>query len=536
MKYSLFALSLLACCAAVSHAADLGNVAFIGDSITHGVQNGSYRFDFWKILADNGTDHRFVGVNSGNYNFSGSLTYKGQTFNNVHSAGSSWRTYQTSGDYMNNGHKNGMGPNTLPAGGYINNWLGISDSRTYDKVPGGTLSQGQYLNGSGAVTNYTGKTMTGNDTPDTFFIMLGTNDMYSDGLLKNGYETTFNSLKNIVEAGRQANPNANFVILSMPSIASKAGTETGNVVTPEYNSYVQSRLGELQDASGNSNVSYADINKGITTSTGYLHTGMCLADKVHPNEQGNLIIAGNLAKAMGLTQRTAGLERKEAGQLASQVNLTTKTPVITTTKPDGSISSAVFTANNPAAYSVSASGTGLVFAKANGATASSISSMWQAGTQFTVSLSLKMAAKGDLNNYFTVWLGNGVANDGFLKVYEDRIEWGYTGSTVLYVADMTTDFSNLTISYLDGSSGAAAGYYVWLGDQLIGEAKTTGGVSGKTNRLLLGAFTSGQACYGEMAFVSFDTLHAYAPIPEPTTAVLGLAGCFVFCLRRRRVA
>ncbi len=529
MKYSFLILSLLACCAAVSNAGDLGNVAFIGDSITHGIGSGSYRFDFWKILTDNGTDHRFVGVNSGSLgstgsgSYTGSLTYKGLTFDYVHSAGSSWRTYLTSGDYMNNGHKNGLGPSSLPSGGYINNWLGISDSRSYDKVPGGTLAQGQYLNGSGAVTNYTGKTMTGNDTPDTFFIMLGTNDMYSDGLLKNGYETTFNSLKNIVSAGRQANPNANFVILSMPSIASKSGTETGNVVTPEYNAYVQSRLGELQDASGNSSVSYADINKGITTSTGYLHTGMCLADKVHPNEQGNLIIAGNLAKAMDLEQRTAGLERKDAGKLASQVSLTSKTPTITTTSSSGSISSAVFSVNNSSAYSVSSSGTGLVFAKANGVTASSIYSAWNAGAQFTVSLSLKMAAQGDVNNYFTVWLGNAAAADGFLKVYEDRIEWGYTGSTVLYVADMTAEFNNLTIAYLDGSSGAAAGYYVWLGDQLIGEAKSTGGVSGKTNRLLLGAFTGGQSCYGELGFVSFDAQNAWAPaaIPEPASAVVG---------------
>lgn len=534
MKYSLFTLSLLACCAAVSHAADLGNVAFIGDSITHGYLNGSYRYDFWKILADNGTDHRFVGVNSGNYSFSGSLTYKGQTFNNVHSAGSSWRTYQTSGDYMNNGHKNGMGPSSLPSGGYIANWLGVTDSRTYDKVSGGTLSQGQYLNGSGVVTNYTGKTMTGNDTPDTFFIMLGTNDFYSDSPSPETYATVFNSLSHIIETGRQANPDANFVVLSMPSIASSKNVN-GNVITPGYNAYVQQNLFSLEDSSGRSKIQYVDVNRGITTAAGYFHAGMS-SDGTHPNAQGNLIIAGNIARGLGMEQRTAGLERKEAGQLASQVSLTSKTPTITTTKADGSISSAVFAVSNSGAYSVSASGTGLVFAKANGATASNISTTWQAGGQFTVSLSLKIAARGDTNNYFTVWLGNGVANDGFLKVYEDRIEWGYTGSTVLYVADMTTDFSNLTISYLDGSSGAAAGYYVWLGDQLIGEAKTTGGVSGKTNRLLLGAFTSGQACYGEMAFVSFDTLHAYAPIPEPATAVLGLAGCFVFCLRRRRVA
>ncbi len=77
MKYSFLILSLLACCAAVSNAGDLGNVAFIGDSITHGIGSGSYRFDFWKILTDNGTDHRFVGVNSGSLGSTGSGSYTG---------------------------------------------------------------------------------------------------------------------------------------------------------------------------------------------------------------------------------------------------------------------------------------------------------------------------------------------------------------------------------------------------------------------------------------------------------------------------
>ncbi|MEG2248312.1 MAG: hypothetical protein RSB88_05310, partial [Akkermansia sp.] len=68
-------------------------------------------------------------------------------------------------------------------------------------------------------------------------------------------------------------------------------------------------------------------------------------DAIHPNNQGNLIIAGNLSRAMGQEQRTAGLIRKSAQSLSSQVALTSNTPTITTTTSGGTIT-ASFTAIN----------------------------------------------------------------------------------------------------------------------------------------------------------------------------------------------
>ena len=40
------------------------------------------------------------------------------------------------------------------------------------------------------------------------------------------------------------------------------------------------------------------------------------SDGLHPNAQGDLLMAGNIARAMGYAGRTAGQERKAAGGLA----------------------------------------------------------------------------------------------------------------------------------------------------------------------------------------------------------------------------
>ena len=49
-----------------STAADIGKVMYIGDSITHGVNSASYRWEMHKILVDNGITYREIGINTGN--------------------------------------------------------------------------------------------------------------------------------------------------------------------------------------------------------------------------------------------------------------------------------------------------------------------------------------------------------------------------------------------------------------------------------------------------------------------------------------
>ena len=80
----------------IASGTDLGNVMFVGDSITHGVNSGSYRWALHKIFADNGISCNAEGVNTGNN--SGGVTagtsYGGQVFNNKHSSQSSARAWE----------------------------------------------------------------------------------------------------------------------------------------------------------------------------------------------------------------------------------------------------------------------------------------------------------------------------------------------------------------------------------------------------------------------------------------------------------
>ena len=99
-------LPLLAALAAAFSAAtaapagtELGNVMYVGDSITHGVNSASYRWALHKIFTDNGISYQAEGVKTGNY--SGGVTagtsYGGQIFNNEHSSQASARAWEISG-------------------------------------------------------------------------------------------------------------------------------------------------------------------------------------------------------------------------------------------------------------------------------------------------------------------------------------------------------------------------------------------------------------------------------------------------------
>ena len=78
---------------------ELGNVMYVGDSITHGVNSASYRWALHKIFTDNGISYQAEGVKTGNY--SGGVTagtsYGGQIFNNEHSSQASARAWEISG-------------------------------------------------------------------------------------------------------------------------------------------------------------------------------------------------------------------------------------------------------------------------------------------------------------------------------------------------------------------------------------------------------------------------------------------------------
>ena len=88
-------------------ATDLGNVLFLGDSITHGAgytpptgNYDSYRFELWKRFIDppavSGTaethefDFNFVGTQNSFFNQNRTLTHNGMTFPNIHEGHFAW--------------------------------------------------------------------------------------------------------------------------------------------------------------------------------------------------------------------------------------------------------------------------------------------------------------------------------------------------------------------------------------------------------------------------------------------------------------
>lgn len=198
-----FPLPLLAALAAAFPAAtaapagtELGNVMYVGDSITHGVNSASYRWALHKIFTDNGISYQAEGVKTGNY--SGGVTagtsYGGQIFNNEHSSQASARAWEISG----------RSSGSRFDGSNIYNWLGLSGTKA---------------NGSA----YSGQTFTGDNTPDTFFMMIGTNDLLSDGnnatladRIDSVSQNLLNDMDTIVEAMFQANEHANVIILTIP--------------------------------------------------------------------------------------------------------------------------------------------------------------------------------------------------------------------------------------------------------------------------------------------------------------------------------
>jgi len=465
-------------------------VTFVGDSITHGYRTYGYRYDFFKILVDNNISQRFVGINKGNtqYPAGDNLSYAGKAFDNVHCAGSSWRTYQTSGDYMNNGHMRGVGPGSIAVLGYINNWLDLPDERTYDKLGGKTLAKGEYFNNG--IKVYNGAKLSGKDLPQRFYIMLGTNDLYSDKPGSENEQKTFGYLKTIINTARKANPKAEFVVLSMPTVTAKKNPKS-NIITPAYNAYIKNHLAELQ-APAAGKVVFADINPGISTADNYMADAMA-SDGLHPNEQGNLIIAGNLARALGYKQRNAGLPACQPAAMPLQLKVQPNAASLGTQTE--------FDCSNAA---------GLKFNTADNSLAFEVPT----GESQSIGANLEQGAAASLVFKFVLdktATPNGVAvriGDCGFNLHADRIEW-QQGSVAkgLYYGDMRAAEVQLTLSLKPEKPGIAGGWYLWLGSQLIGEAKSP---SGDFTNLSIGSVDAKTPCKVQLKALAYDAKQAFA--------------------------
>ncbi len=393
----------------------LGKVMFVGDSITHGYGTASYRWEFHKILVDNGISFSVVGVTRDNLvpklGVTAGTAYAGVPFNNRHSAMSSERAYEIAGRRNESGR---LGNSN------IFDWLGLDKS-------------------------YTGQYRINPDTemPDTFIILIGTNDTFSDFGRKGGialganYEIVCRNMfrpggdmDTIVSAMRQANPAARIQIIALPTW--HEGTPHSH--TPGDYAALANFNRELKKWAAQQKLPVADVNDGLADVTRSDKPGMgeyqffSPRDHLHPTPQGDRLIAGALARSMGIGGRTAGLPRKATAELplragtSNYIQLTARENGVTVVLPAPAV------------------GDG----ETNG---------WNKSDALKLHLSNSDSATSET-----------------LCIKEHGIFWGE--KTMLYAGDMSDNREDIRIAWVLGSNvdNRQQGYYVWLGDRLIGEA------------------------------------------------------------------
>lgn len=412
---------------------DLGRIVFIGDSITHGYGSPSYRWALHKILVDNGIEFEVVGVETGNTGKGGvepGITYFGKEFNNKHAAMSSQRAYETSG--RNHISKRLDGTD-------IQDWLKL------DKT-------------------YTGLRQIEGDAPDTYFILLGTNDLLSDhgadGIGKHVQEAEKALLDKkkgdmsvIVDSIRKANKKARIVVLAIPTW----GKTSNNNRAEDYAVVMDNYNKKFMQWAKSKKVIPVDVNKGLidvanTEKPGMGVPGFYVGDGLHPNPHGDLLIAGRVAQALGIGGRTAGLPRKTA----EEFNILAGKLFETATEKEG----------------VELAGDSLTVAPGK-----KIVAPWPPKTDLTKGFSFTLSASvGDGANGGWVTdkgvelqLGGGSAVSGTLTITESYLKWG---DSIVYSADMSQNKEAVRVAWIPGNAdqGLPGGFYVWLGDMLVGEA------------------------------------------------------------------
>lgn len=139
-------------------------------------------------------------------------------------------------------------------------------------------------------------------------MMIGTNDLLSDGnnatlanRLDSVSQNLLNDMDTIVEAMFQANEHANVIILTIPCWTrhSNGNSDATHQAVADYNDRLKTW------GNGRQNVTVIDINAGIidvTSSTPFYGVSSMFnnpgSDGLHPNAQGDLLMAGNIARAM----------------------------------------------------------------------------------------------------------------------------------------------------------------------------------------------------------------------------------------------
>ncbi len=391
MRHALSALLLAPILApAFAEEADM-NIMYVGDSLTHGYSSSSYRWHLHKVLIDSGSSYKELGIltgNTGKNQLKAGSSYRGHIFENVHSAQSSARSWEISGLKT--------GPRFQ--GTHLENWLGLDDKTVAGK-------------------SYTGKTFVDDQAPDIFVLMIGTNDLLSDNEREKGglpavaareIRELLANVKKICKSMREANPKAVIYLCTVPAWADHrtVGGEEWREAVVEYNKKLTAWV------KGQKNTILVDVNRGLVGEGLTAHPDFYIADGIHFNEQGNLLIAGNIAEAMRLPTRTAGLSARLQKELKKDA--------------EASKDEAITAIINP-----------------------------QISAIYTLHTGLKTAT---------------------LKVTSHEISWqsGKNAATqqALYAGEVGKTKRAIRIAWVKGdpANNISEGFYVWLGNQLIGEA------------------------------------------------------------------
>lgn len=485
-----------------AEAQDFGDLVFVGDSLTQGGNVGgyigpSYRYQLWKHAIDNGAMYTPVGSITGAYQSVTPFTptHKSQSFVNVHEGHFGWRAFWS----------NGRIP--LPAGRYntnnlgqgtVENWTGQSTTFVTEDAP--------------TTKTYTGTTY----VPDTVVLKMGINDLAETGALPT---TTESDLQQIVEQYQAANPNVRVYVASvLPVSNNHASAATINPKVITLNTALS--LSAAGWSTGNSTVSYIDVRNGFDATT-------MTTDNTHLNYAGERIVASNFATGLGIGARdnTIGLATREAPDLATEFNEMNALPDTTPGAPlfrvgtgwsDPVPGDSLITLNEP-----------------SGGAASFLRSDWalDASEAYTIETRLQMVLDPTAAHDFVMWSddGAGGAAAGFLRIYEDKTEWGFAsgGRLVLDVNSNTDAFHDFRVSF-NGST-----YAVWrdgllIADGLAGDASTSA-----QDWLVLGNFTGGESTHALVDYVGIETGVAYA-VPEPSSVAMAACGAGALLMQRWR--
>ncbi len=385
MRFFLTSTLLLSALLSVHTLASEQKVMYIGDSLTHGYSSSSYRWHLHKMLVDSDRDYSELGIlkgNTGKNQLKAGSSYRGVVFHNIHSAQSSARAWEIAG----------FKAGARFSGTKLDNWLGLDDQTAAHKP-------------------YTGQSFTGAQAPDIFVMMIGTNDLLSDnqrepkglpGVATREIKELLTHVSDIYKSMQKANPKAKIYLLTVPAWADhrNLNLDDWRKAVVKYNKAL------AKWAKSKKNITLINSSTGLIAEGLKAHPDFFITDGLHFSEQGNLLLAGNIAQAMGLSGRTAGLTRKSHEQL----NTTQKGDGITITMSPNAIGR----------YGIG-----------NGER--------QAGLRITPHL--LTWGSGDLKK---------VLYAGKEAISKKRVRIAWVKG--------------------DASAGIDQGYYVWLGSQLIGEA------------------------------------------------------------------